>query len=221
MDNPQKMLLSYSKTIDILNKYQLNHVSGIVTDDANELRWNFLKMNKPVVLKATGKTIFHKTEKGQVILNINSPEELDNAVNKIRKTSPANADFEFLLQPQISGGEIIVGGKNDSNFGPIILFGMGGIYAQMINDVATRPAPISKKSAGQLILSTKANAFCEGFRSIKVDRKILENFVVRASKLIANEKKVVEFDFNPVIVGNFGATIVDAKLYTYSEDMIL
>lgn len=218
MDGFKKSLLTYFQTVELLEKYHLDYVQGIVSNDANDLRWNFLKMKKPVVLKASGTGIFHKTEKGQVILNINSPEELDGAVKQIKNSTNNSNDLQYLLQPQITGGEVVVGAKRDESFGPVIMFGMGGVYAQMINDVSIRLAPVTKNVANQLILSTKANAFCQGFRTIKVERKILENFLVNSSKLIANEKNVIEFDFNPVIVSQMGAKIVDAKIFVATDD---
>jgi hypothetical protein len=166
-------------------------------------------MHGPAVLKATGAGLSHKTEKGLVFMSITCREQLDQCLQKIAQE---HAGYSYLLQKQLTGAELIIGGKRDSSFGPVILFGTGGIYAELLDDVSIRPAPLSLKDAQQMIMETKARRFASGFRGRSMDKQEMSRLLVKASHFIVMQKKVLEFDFNPVIANEETAVIVDPRV---------
>ncbi len=206
-------LLPFDLTRRMLSEYGLPLARTACTKDPNEVRWQFAQMRKPVVLKASGGGIVHKTEKGLVFLSITCREQLDDCIRQIR--SRAGGDYAFLLQEQATGAELIIGGKRDPSFGPVILFGTGGIYAELLDDVSVRPAPISRKDALQMLSETHARRCSSGFRGMFMNKAKMAGLLQRASRFIVEQKGVAEFDFNPVIASEAGALIVDARVVMF------
>ncbi len=175
-----------------------------------ELKRAYRRLEKPVVLKALGSV--HKTERDLIYLGVESLAELRFAYKKLKHNAGPNPDC-FLLQEQKKGVELIIGGHRDPVFGPVILFGTGGVLTELYGDVSMRVAPLSKKDAGELIEETRASAFLSptGFREKKAHKETVTELLLKSSKLLLNED-VREFDFNPVIVTDKEAFIVDARL---------
>lgn len=203
-------LLSFPETKKLLEKYSLPLVATIATSSASELYTAFASMKKPVAVKASGPSVLHKTEKGLVFLNVSHGEQLEQAVKAI--SAGAGGSFQFLMQQQLSGAELIVGGKRDASFGPVVLFGTGGIYAELLDDVSIRVVPLYQKDAREMIYETKARKFIEGFRSRKMDEEQMVDLLLKTSELMEKEENVVELDFNPVIATETQAWIVDARV---------
>lgn len=203
-------LLSFPETKSLLDKYLLSLVQTIATSKPSELYAAFAQAKKPVVLKPSGRGVLHKTEKGMVFMGVSSKEQLDEAVKKI--SANAGVNFQFLLQTQLSGAELIVGGKRDSSFGPVVLFGTGGIYAELLDDVSVRVAPLDEKDAREMVYETRARKFVEGFRGMKMDEKQIIELLVKTGELMEKEESIVELDFNPVIATEEKAVIVDARV---------
>ncbi len=203
-------LLPFSTTRLLLEKYSLPLVPTICTSSASQLYSSFAQAKKPVVIKASGPGVMHKTENGLVFLGVRTKEQVEEAVKDIYAN--AGKGVEFLMQEQLSGAELIIGGKRDPSFGPVVLFGTGGIYAELIEDVSVRVAPLQEKDALEMIYDTRASKFVEGFRGKKMDAKTIASLLVKTGELMQNEKEVAELDFNPVIASQEGAFIVDARV---------
>ncbi len=203
-------LLSFDATRQMLLDYRLPLIPTVASTDANEIRWQFARMLKPVVLKASGEHIMHKTEKGLVFTSITCREQIDDALKEI--AARAQGDYQYLLQEQASGAELIIGGKRDPSFGPVLLFGTGGIYAELLGDVSVRPAPLSSRDASAMLSETHARRFATGFRGRWMNAKKMSALLQAASHFLVRETRVREFDFNPVIASESGAVIVDARI---------
>jgi altronate dehydratase len=116
------------------------------------------------------------------------------------------ASSEFLVQKFIKGGqEIIIGGKRDPNFGPIILFGMGGVFTEVLHDISLRICPINRREALNMIQETKG-------ASILKDTKIIVEVLLKVSLLLYSNQEVKELDINPLIVTKKGPVAVDALI---------
>jgi len=204
-------LLSFAESKALLDKYCLPLVQTVATRSEKELFVKFAEMPKPVVLKASGPGVMHKTEKGLVFLNISFRDQLEDAIAHIRSAA-GSPDFQFLMQQQAKGAELIIGAKVDASFGPVVLFGTGGIYAELLDDVSVRAAPITDKDASEMLLETKASKFLSGFRSMSMSKEKMAFLLVQASRLIAENPRVREVDFNPVIASADNAVIVDARI---------
>ena len=202
--------LSFAESKLLLDKYALPLVPTTATRSPRELLVKFAEMRKPAVLKASGPGVMHKTEKGLVFLNLHYNAQIEEAARQIQAN--VEGDFQFLLQEQLSGAELIVGGKVDNSFGPVVLFGTGGIYAELLDDVSVRVAPLSPEDARQMLWETHAKKFIKGFRSRKMNEEKMISLLLKTSSLMAENPQIKELDFNPVIANEESAVIVDARI---------
>ena len=206
------MTLSFEKTKQLLSKYKIPTVREAVISNTSEA-FNFVRQNGyPVVLKIFSPKILHKTETGGVILNIQNKKLLLDAwkkISKIAKKEKAN----IVIQKQEQGIQIIMGAKRDPVFGPIVMFGLGGIFTEVLKDVSFRLAPINKKEAEEMIKEIKGYKILIGYRNQKkINILSIEKTLFNLSNLIVKEKEVREVDFNPVMANDKRIVIVDAKI---------
>jgi acetyl coenzyme A synthetase (ADP forming)-like protein len=202
--------LGFIETQKTLKRYGLKPV-GEIAKNRQELE-NLLKRTAyPIVMKIISPDIIHKTERGAVKLNINNVDEAEKFWQRV----VADKDLRFegvLVQPMIRGREVIVGLKQDPTFGPIVVFGLGGVFTELLKDVAMRVAPVDKKTAHQMIGEIKGHQVLEGFRGNRpVNFAALEKIIVAISKLALANPTIKEIDLNPVIANEKGAFIVDAR----------
>jgi acyl-CoA synthetase (NDP forming) len=168
----------------------------------------------PVVLKGLGARLTHKTERGLVRLNLQSEAEVTAAAAAV--AAAAGSDLEgFLLQPQLPGRrEFVAGLSCDPQFGPVVMFGLGGVFAEALDDVVFRVAPIDAGEAGEMLDELRARRLLDPFRGeAAADRAALIRTLTGLSRLAMEQPDVVEADINPLIVGPDGrVTAVDALL---------
>ena len=154
-----------------------------------------------------------------MLLDLESEKEVKKAFHDIRaRLTKIGREHEMKgvnIQRMVRGGiETIVGVTQDVSFGPLIMFGLGGIYAELLKDVAVRLHPLTNVDARELIISTKMSRLFEGFRgSLPADTKALEDLLLRLSALIEDLLQIAELDFNPVKVmpRGEGYWVVDAR----------
>ena len=167
------------------------------------------EMGYPVAVKIASPNILHKTEEKGVELNIAGPTELERVIDDM------NGD-EFLIQKMApTGREVIIGGKLDNEFGPVILFGLGGIFVEVMKDVALRVAPIEDDDAESMIADTRGSRLLDGVRGqLPADKPALKRCLVTISRLLYDHPEITNLDINPMIVGDdgMGCVIVDAKI---------
>lgn len=174
----------------------------------------------PVVIKIDSADILHKTEADVVRLNIRNDAELKTAYEQITKNAKINKPDAringVLVQEMIGGGaEVFIGATYDAQFGPNIVYGLGGIYVEVFKDIAHRIAPISKEAAMEMIEQTKSAIILKGARGKTYDIQGLAEMISDVSQLVATMgDRLVELDLNPVIVTKDGVKAVDALLIT-------
>ncbi len=172
----------------------------------------------PVVLKIVSPDILHKSEAGGVRLGITSVKEARAAYSEIMKSAKAykpDADIRgCLVSPMAPGGmEVIIGTKIDQQFGPVIMFGIGGIFVEVLKDVVFRVLPITKRAARRMISEIKSYPILKGFRGKPpVDQNALVELLMTVSEIIEAYPQIHEIDLNPVIVRDNGLSIVDARI---------
>lgn len=171
----------------------------------------------PLILKIDSPDIVHKSDAGMVQLGIKDKDELlkrfDAMQENLKKNFPSAYVNNYLIQEQIVGKEIIIGMKRDPVFGPAIMFGLGGIFVEVLKDVSFRVAPVTKKEANEMIREIKAFKILEGVRgegSVNIDS--IAELIVMVSKLSVKYEMIEEIDFNPVIVNNKAAYLVDVRI---------
>ncbi len=177
----------------------------------------------PVVLKIVSPDILHKSDAGGVRLNLRSESDVRSAFDEIlanaRNYAPEADIRGVLVAPMVDAGlEVIIGTKIDDQFGPVIMFGLGGIMVEILKDVAFRVLPISERSARKMIEDIKSYPILDGIRGEPpYDKKALKNILLMCSELIESYPEIQEMDLNPVIVYREGAAIVDARIILKEE----
>ncbi|MDI6812196.1 MAG: acetate--CoA ligase family protein [Deltaproteobacteria bacterium] len=174
----------------------------------------------PVCLKLAAPSLVHKTEVGGVILGLYNPEDVSAAFDKLAevagKTLPRGEAWEAVIMPQVEGGEeVIIGAHRDATFGPVIAFGAGGIWTEILEDVALRVAPIDNEEAWRLVLDTKIGQILQGARGRPaVDLTSLCRALAGLSQLMISFPQIQEVDLNPVRVfpGGKGILALDARI---------
>jgi acetyltransferase len=192
------------------------------TKDEAVLRARLL--NYPVVLKLNSTSITHKTDVGGVKLNLNSEEEVrqafDQIYNNLVKLNLSKHFDGVTIQPMIkmNGYELIIGSSIDEQFGPVILFGLGGTLVEVFKDKALALPPLNTTLAKNLIKKTKIYNALIGARGRKqVDLQALEKILVRFSELIVEQPLIKECDINPLIISDKGIVALDARIILHNN----
>jgi len=197
--------LDYGDVYKILKGYGLPIIESEIAEDVKTSIEIAHKIKYPVVLKAIGKKLIHKTEVGGVIVDIRNDDELKAAENKIigslrLKDIESKLDG-FLIQPYLQGGiETIMGVFKDPKAGHLLMFGTGGVMVEVIKDVKFRLIPINDIEAKELVKSIKSYKLLTGVRGkTSVDIDYIEENLLRLSQLIMDFPHIVEVDFNPFV----------------------
>jgi acyl-CoA synthetase (NDP forming) len=200
---------------------ELHHIPtprSYVTMNVDEAVLKARDIGFPVVLKVISPQILHKSDAGAVILNIKGEEELEveyeKLVAEVGRKEPSAKVVGILVEKMMpTSTEVIVGGIRDSQFGPSIMFGIGGIFTEIYDDVAFRVAPIDKLDALNLIHELKGSKILEGARGkppVNLDSII--NVLINASNLMMEHDAISQLDLNPVIVYSDGVCAVDSRI---------
>ena len=167
----------------------------------------------PVVLKAAGETIVHKSDAGGVKLSLGSEDEVRRAFAELSGSFGGRL-ASVIVQPMASGGvEMMVGGLNDPAFGPVVMAGSGGVLVELMADTAFTMCPVSDPGASALLDQVRGVARLRGFRGSPVlDEKAFRKLIVRVSQLLAACPEIHEMDLNPVMVMASGVVALDARI---------
>ena len=177
----------------------------------------------PVVLKITSPDIPHKSDIGGVALDLNTAQSVRSAfeqiVAKVRAAHPeARIDGVVIQQMVRHGQEVIVGAVRDEQFGPLIMFGAGGVEVEGRRDVAFGLAPLSRAAAETMIDATFAGKKLRGFRgSAPADREAVIDRVLRLAQFISDFPQVAEVEINPLRVMSEGAVAIDVRIRVTSN----
>ena len=178
----------------------------------------------PVALKISSPDIVHKSDAGGVQLNLNTPAEVEKAydemLTKVQKSFPqAQIDGVLINKMAPPGQEVIIGMNRDPQFGPIILFGLGGVLVEIFRDVALRHPPLTREDAFEMIREIKGYPVLAGYRGQPpVDINALADCLVAVAQLAEENPKIVEIDLNPVFAYPQSALVADARIIMQEED---
>ncbi|MBM3291629.1 acetyl-CoA synthetase [Candidatus Bathyarchaeota archaeon] len=176
------------------------------------------KIGYPIVLKIISPQVLHKSDAGGVLIGLNDEKAVRSGYNtiitNIKKNVPT-ATIEGILVQEMApkSTEVIIGSTNDPTFGMTIMFGLGGIFVEILKDVSFRIVPITKIDAEEMIEEIKAKKILEGARGMpKADKETIVNTLLATSKMLVECPEIKELDMNPVLVYEKGARIVDARV---------
>ena len=176
------------------------------------------ELGYPVALKVVADEITHKTDVGGVELGIADADELRAAAGRIHEAvtaaAPGVQPAGLSVQPMAAPGtEVILGITQDQQFGPVLMFGLGGVFVEVLKDVAFRVVPLEARDAGEMIREIAGFAVLEGFRgSEPADLAALEQMLLQLSSFAEAHPEVAELDLNPVFARPDGAVAVDARI---------
>lgn len=204
-----KQLLSYHHAPVTIDKLVQSAEEAV--EVANE-------MEQPVVLKIASPDILHKSDVGGVCLDLKGKTEIRKSYKRIiknaRKYNPTANIKGVNISPMVKGGvEVIIGTKIDDQFGPVIMYGLGGVMVEILKDVSFRVLPISRHSAATMIEETKSYPILNGVRGAPpYDKKAIIRLLLLCSEIVESYPKIAEMDLNPVIVHETGLSVVDARI---------
>ena len=172
----------------------------------------------PVVMKIVSPDITHKSDIGGVKLGLNTVEDVEEAYENImasvrQKESKAKIDGVSLQKMARPGVEVIIGMSKDAQFGPVLMFGLGGVLVEVLKDVSFRIVPLTRKDAADMIKEIKGYPLLNGYRGQEaVDISNLEDMLLKLSDFAEQQPQVKEIDLNPVFAYHDGTVAVDARI---------
>jgi len=215
-----RLFLLESEAYEVLRAYRFPVVRSRLARSKEEAKAAARRIGFPVVLKIASPDIIHKVDYGGVRLDLKTEDEVESAyreiLDNIRRRQP-EARISGLMVEEMArpGKEVILGMNRDAQFGPILMFGLGGIYVEALEDVSFRLAPIREYSALAMIKKTKAHKILDGFRGGPVyDIQAIAECLLRLSQLVVDFEEIRELDINPLLVyeKGQGCRIVDARI---------
>jgi acetyltransferase len=166
------------------------------------------KLGYPLVMKVVGPV--HKSDVGGVVLNIDSPEKVTAEFNRMKQIPETTA---ILMQPMLKGTELFAGATREDKFGHLVFFGLGGIFIEVLKDVASGLIPISEKEAVNMIQSIKSYPILKGIRGQEgVNEEALQQIIIHLSALLQAAPEIAEMDINPLLGNSSQVVAVDARI---------
>lgn len=207
---------------DILRSYGLDLTQDYLATSADEAAEFYNKIGGKVVMKIVSPDILHKTDAGGVALSIDSPEKAREAYERLVKnglTYNSDADiFGVMMTAMLPAGvECIIGSSYDSTFGPTVMFGLGGIFVEILKDVSFRVAPVNMPSCRSMIREINGLKMLQGARGTKpCDLEALAEAACIISQLVTELQDIAEVDLNPVFAQEKGLSIADARIILHN-----
>jgi len=213
-----RTVLTEIESKQILDEAGIPVAKAVMARDAKEAAQAAEKLGFPVVLKVVSPDVTHKSDVGGVKLGLKSAAEVETAYAEIAasvKAAQAEARIEGVAVQKMAaqGTEVIIGMSKDPQFGPVMMFGLGGILVEVLKDVAFRIVPLEPKDARQMVREIKGYPVLEGVRGQPpADVAALEKLILQMSEFVEAHPEIEELDLNPVFAYKDGALAVDARI---------
>jgi acetyltransferase len=205
-------VLTADQALALCQIYGIPIASSDVASDPEEAVRAANRLGYPVAIKALATELVHKSDMGGVALGLGHEMAVrrEAAAMLARVAHPVS----LMVQRMVSGGlEVILGGKRDRSFGPVVMFGLGGINVEVFNDVAFRVAPLSRSDAEEMIEELRGKRLLDGVRGKPpMDRETLIKALLSLSRMLVENPRITEVDVNPLLVLEHGAAAVDARV---------
>jgi acetate---CoA ligase (ADP-forming) subunit beta len=203
--------LAEHESLALLREHGIATVEEVVVADAADAVRAADRLGYPVVVKATGAGLAHKTERGLVRLGLRGAADVEAAANELLAAA-TDGPGELVVAPMVAGRrELFAGAHDDPQFGPTVVVGIGGVFAEALSDVAVSLAPIDDVDAREMIGALRAPSYLGPFRGEPaVDRDRLAAVLLALSDLITRRGEVVAVDVNPLVVVDGVPVAVDA-----------
>jgi acyl-CoA synthetase (NDP forming) len=218
----ERRLLMETESKTVLERWGIATVTCDLATSREEAVSLAHALGFPVVLKVLSPDILHKTEVDGVRLNVSSDEAVrsgyDGIIANAQKSLPSARVLGVTVQKMVSGIEVAVGVANDAQFGPVLMFGMGGVWVELLKDTTFRLIPIDAADAEEMLRDIKGLPLLEGYRGWRADLDGLRNILIKVSDLIMAFPQIEEMDLNPVITSSSGSVVADARISLAASD---
>jgi acetyl-CoA synthetase (ADP-forming) len=204
--------LSEHESTRVIAAYGVPVARSALVRTRAEAREAARRIGYPVVLKVSAVEANHKTERGLVAVGLGSDRELRAALTGLSARAGAGHDGDFLVQEMVKGSrELMIGMVRDPQFGPCVMFGLGGILSEILRDVAFRVAPVGRGDALELLRGIRAHRVLDAVRGMPaVDLDVLGRCLVAAGRIGLDHPEIAELDINPLVVRGDTPVAVDA-----------
>ncbi len=208
-----RQMLSAEEVYQILDAYSIPTAEWRMADSPDEAAKMAEAIGFPVVIKADAQSVVHKSDMGGVAVNLKDRDAAQGAAQKMADGLKAD-DLRFFVQKFLPGGmEIILGAKAEEGLGHIIMFGLGGIFVEVLKDVVFNLTPLTDTDAKEMLSTIKGAPLLSGVRGQKgVDLKAIEELLSKLSQLVGDLPEIQEMDLNPVMAFETGVFAVDARI---------
>jgi len=203
--------LSENESKQLLSEYGISVTQEKVVSTEDEAAAAASEIGYPVVLKGSGAELTHKTELNLIELDVRDEKDLREAYNRLISNKEASVE-EVLVQQMVKGDrELVVGLTRDPQFGPCVMFGLGGIFTEILKDTAFRVAPLSRWDATDMMEDIRGKKILEAFRGKPaVDREILADILIAVGNMGMEHDQISEVDINPLKLIDGKPIAVDA-----------
>ena len=202
--------LSEYESKQVLASYGIPVTKELVVDNVPDLINATKKIGYPLVLKGCSSGIAHKTEKGLIKVDIRNEEEAKAAFEEI--TANIGAEDAVLVQEMVKGQrELVIGLTRDPQFGPCVMFGLGGIFTEILKDISFRVAPLEERDALEMMKDIKGHKILEAVRGMEAaNLDMFSDILIKVGQIGLENDEVKEIDINPVIISGNQPVAVDA-----------
>lgn len=221
--NEKRTVLTEVESKELVEKAGINVVRAKLATSMKEAVALSKEVGFPVVLKIASADVVHKSDAGGVKVDVKNATQVSNAyreiMTSIKQKYPKAAIDGLSVQPMAKPGvEVIIGMTKDAQFGPVLMFGLGGIFVEILKDVSFRIVPLARRDAAEMIRDIKGYPVLEGYRGqAPSDVSALEDMLLKVSAFVDKNPDIKELDLNPVFAYSDGAVAVDARVVLEEE----
>jgi len=211
--NKGRKTLSEYEAKQVLAAYDIPVTKEILIKDKDHLEKTIKRIGFPLVMKGCSADIAHKTEKGLIHVDIRTTMEAKKAFREIM-TGMEGFEGGILIQEMIKGRrELVMGLTRDPQFGPCVMFGLGGIFTEILKDISFRRAPLEVRDAHEMMQEIKGHKILDAVRGMEAsDKKCLTEMLINIGRIGLDILEVSEIDLNPVIISGSRPVVVDALI---------
>jgi len=219
----KRTVLTEVESKELVEKAGINVVRAKLATSMKEAVALSKEVGFPVVLKIASPDVVHKSDAGGVKVDVKNATQVSNAYREImtaiKQKYPKAAIDGLSVQPMAKPGvEVIIGMTKDAQFGPVLMFGLGGIFVEILKDVSFRIVPLARRDAAEMIRDIKGYPVLEGYRGqAPSDVSALEDMLLKVSAFVDKNPDIKELDLNPVFAYSDGAVAVDARVVLEEE----
>lgn len=204
------VMLGFQDSVRLLNRSSIPHCRFGFAKSKAEAVSLARKFKFPVAMKLVSDKIIHKTDVGAVKIHIQDAKAVEDYFEFLSGNFPGEP---IIVQEMVPGLQVIVGAKRDAQFGPVIVFGIGGIFVEIVRDFSLRVAPLTRRDAVEMVYGVRASSLFEGARGKRpVNVSKLIDVLLKVSRMMLKNPDIKELDLNPVVANDRSAVVVDVKV---------